>query len=112
MVAWINTMASRPAKLTWRLIIYFILLLLGSERKSQRKGGASSGSAVHFNGPPVTLDDAVDDGQTQTRAFPGGFGGKKGLEDFISDIRGNSRARIRKGDHHAAIPGRRTSWRW
>ena len=49
--------------------------------------------------PPMPLNHPVNDGQPQARAFARGFGGKKGFEDLIPDLRGNPTAGIGKAQN-------------
>jgi hypothetical protein len=44
---------------------------------------ALSGHTGHRNGSPVVGDDAMDDGQAQTRAFTDRFRGEEGLKDVL-----------------------------
>src|ERR1700677_4594345 len=43
------------------------------------------------------LQETMDDGQSQTRAFAGELGGKVGLEDFRQNVRGNAGAVVTHG---------------
>ncbi len=45
--------------------------------------------------------DVVAHGKPQTRAFPCGFGGKEGLEDFLSDVIGNATSIVPDRYFHA-----------
>lgn len=64
------------------------------------KGGTAFGGAGHLDAAAMTLNNPIDNGQTQAGAFPGRLGGKKRVENLIPDRSRDSTASIRKSQNH------------
>jgi hypothetical protein len=71
------------------------------------EGGARSGRTVHRNGTPMVGDDAMDDGNAQTRAFTDRFRGEEGLKNVLQRLARHPMAGVLDGQ---AGVGTRRQW--
>ena len=67
-------------------------------RQGDMKNGAFAELAVAADKTAVALDYAVYYGQAHTGTFADFFGGKKGVENFVANLRGDSLSGVADGD--------------
>src|SRR5208282_2452888 len=68
------------------------------------ESGAAPRKTVCLDSAAVTLNDPVDDGQSQPRTLARRFGGEKGLEDLVPDLRRDAAAGVGKLQLHSLRP--------